>query len=221
MDTAAFERALPALWADFPRSDLPLDGRFAQILAEVPGLTKPNNLALLHLAAAHLPAAESYVEVGALRGTSLIAAMLDNERKDFVVIDDFSMRDASRLQLERNLRRFGLTGATIVEGDALDVLRGDALRARSVGVYYYDAGHTYEQQLEALRLVEPHLAPEALVIVDDSDWDAVARAVSDYLASQPNATSILHIAGKAAGSAAWWEGVHVLRWRAGGDGSER
>ena len=68
------------------------------------------------------------------------------------------MRDASRAQLETNVARFGLTGAKIIEGDAFEILRSDALKDRSVGVYYYDAAHTYEQQLDGLRLAEPHLA---------------------------------------------------------------
>jgi hypothetical protein len=179
-------------------------------------LTRANNLALLNLAARLVPPGESYVEVGSLRGTSLIAAMLDNEGTDFVAIDDFSMKGASRSQLEQNLASFGLAGATILEGDAFGVLRSDALSGRSVGVYYYDAAHTYEQQLEGLRFAETYLASEALLIVDDTDWDFVAQAVSDYLASQRNATSLVRLGGKDAGSPAWWEGVHVLAWS--GDG---
>ena len=213
MNTKAFLRALPTLWSDFPRSELPLDSRFAEIVEQVPGLTKPNNLALLHLAASHLAAGESYVEVGSFGGTSLIAAMLDNNG-DFVAIDDLSMRDASRAQLETNVARFGLTGAKIIEGDAFEILRSDALKDRSVGVYYYDAAHTYEQQLDGLRLAEPHLATEALLIVDDTDWDFVGRAVADYLQMQPKAESLVEIGGKDTGAPAWWEGVHVLRWLA-------
>ena len=212
MDTRAFAAALPSLWDDFPNSELPCDGRFRELLEQVPGLTKPNNLALLNLAASHLPAGESYVEVGSFRGTSLIAAMLDNDGKDFVAIDDFSMGDASREQLDRNLARFGIAGAAIVEGDAFELLRSDALNGRSVGVYYYDAAHTYEQQLEGLRLAEPYLADEALLIVDDTDWDFVARAVADYLRSQPKAEALVEIGGKDTGAPAWWEGVRVLGW---------
>jgi predicted O-methyltransferase YrrM len=212
VDTRAFAAAVPSLWEDFPNSDLPRDERFSQILEEVPGLTKPNNLALLNLAASQLPAHESYVEVGTFRGSSLIAAMLGNDGKDFVAIDDFSMRDASRQQLERNLARFGLTGAAILEGDAFATLRSDALNGRSAGVYYYDAAHTYEQQLDGLRLAEPWLADEALLIVDDTDWDFVARAVDDYLRDQPKAEVLVEIGGKDTGAPAWWEGVRVLRW---------
>jgi predicted O-methyltransferase YrrM len=216
VDAAAFVDAVPSLFDRFPESERPRDDRFQQVLDQVPGLARANNLALLNLAASHLGPAESYVEVGTYRGTSLIAAMLDNEGKDFVAIDDFSMRDASRSQLEQNLARFDRAGAEIVEGDAFTILRGDALAGRSVGVYYYDAAHTYEQQLDGLRLAEPHLADEALLIVDDTDWDFVQQAVDDYLREQPQAKQLLAVGGKDAGSPAWWEGVRVLGWFGGG-----
>jgi protein O-GlcNAc transferase len=200
------------LWADFPRSELPRDPRFREVADRVPGLTRANNLALLNLAASHLAADELYVEIGSFRGTSLIAAMLGNKDKDFVAIDDFSMRDASRTQLERNLEEFDLTDATILEGDAFELLKGDALDRGRVGVYYYDAAHTYEQQLEGLRLAEPYLAQRALLIVDDTDWDFVARATRDYLASEERARLLVEVHGKDSGQPAWWEGVQVLAW---------
>jgi len=93
-------------------------------------------------------------------------------------------------------------------------LRSDALSGRTIGVYYYDAAHTYEQQLDGLRLVEPYLATEALLVVDDSDWSFVAKAIDDYLAGQSRASSLIQIDGKDKGSPAWWEGVHLLAWRA-------
>ncbi len=214
MDTRAFAAGLPALWDDFPRSELPRDSRFADVLAEVPGLTKPNNLALLYFAASCLPLRQIYIQVRSFPGTRLNATELHNEHKDVVAIDDFSMGDASREQLEQNLERFDIKGVEILEGDAFEILRSDALRGRSVGVFYYDAAHTYEQQLDGLRLAEPSPAEEALLIVDDTDWDFVEKAVDDYLASQPKARPLLQVGGKDTGAPAWWEGVRVLGWSA-------
>jgi protein O-GlcNAc transferase len=213
LDADRFVGALPSLWDDFPDSETPRDRRFAELLETVPGLTRANNLALLNLAAAQVPPDEAYVEVGSLRGTSLIAAMLGNAGKRFVAIDDFSMRDASRTELDRNLERFAVGPATIIEGDAFEILRdGSDLPRGSVGVYYYDAAHTYEQQLDGLRLAEPYLAERALLIVDDTDWDFVAKATGDYLRAEPRARLLLEIPGKAAGHPAWWEGVQVMAW---------
>ena len=106
------------------------DRRFAPILADVGGLARENNLALLNLAASLLGDGESYVEVGSFKGLSLIAAMLGNAG-DFVGIDNFSLDDGNRALLEANLRRYGLAGHTILEGDAFALLR--ARRARRTG----------------------------------------------------------------------------------------
>ncbi len=185
---------------------------FEELLKAVPGLAKPNNLALLNVAARCLDDGESYVEVGTYRGTSLIAAMLGNDG-DFVAIDNWSLGEGSREQLETNLERYGLAGRpAIIEGDAFETLRAGALEDRRVGVYYYDNGHEYEQQLEGMRLVEPYLASPSLLIVDDTDWERVERAVDDYLAQQPRASGIFRADGEDRGHPEWWAGMRVLRW---------
>jgi predicted O-methyltransferase YrrM len=213
VDVEAFLRELPELFDDFPRSERPRDPRFAEVLDAVPGLAEPNNLALLNLAARHVSAGESYAEAGTFRGTSLISVLLGNDDLDAVAIDNFSFRDGTRAQLDRNLARFDLAKRpTVVEGDVFDVLRGDALVGKRIGVWYYDAGHEYEQQLDGLRLIEPYLADEALLIVDDSDWERVDRAIADYLASQPRAQEVLRLDGDDRGAKGWWKGVSVLRW---------
>lgn len=207
MDVERFERELPRLFERFPESPRPRDRRFEKVLEAVPGLAHENNLALLNLAAGLLGPGESYVEVGSFRGTSLVAAMLGNDG-EFVAIDDFSFDEATPEGLGAALERFGLEGGTILAGDAFGLLEKGALEGRSVGVYYYDAAHDYKSQLRGLRLVEPYLAREALLVVDDSDWDEVRRATADYLAGQPKAQLVFDIPG----SEGWWEGTQVLAW---------
>jgi len=185
--------------------------QFARLIDDVAGLAEPNNLALLNVAARCVGAGESYVEVGTYHGTSLIAAMLGNEDGDFVALDNWSFEDTSRAQLDANLASYGLR-ATMLEGDAFETLRSGALEGRSVGAYYYDNGHAYEQQLDGMRLIEPYLASPALVIVDDTDWERVAQAVADYLEQQPRATEIFRADGRGFDHPEWWDGMRVLRW---------
>jgi protein O-GlcNAc transferase len=213
MDPDRFAAELPRLFDDFPGSTEPRDPRFADVLEQVPGLATPNTLALLNLAAGSLEPGESYVEVGTYRGTSLISALLGNEG-DFVGIDNFTLGDGNREQLDANLARFGLDGrATVLEGDAFELVPGGALGDRRVGVWYYDAAHDYEHQLEGLRMVEPYLAPRALLIVDDSEWDDPGRATRDYLASQPRARLLFDLPGKEGGRPEWHAGMMVLAWQ--------
>jgi predicted O-methyltransferase YrrM len=214
VDADRFLEELPKLFDDFPSSEHPRDRRFAPVAEEVENLARENNLALLNLAASCLGPGESYVEVGVFHGASLIAAMLGNEDKHFVGIDTFGFRDATLEKVEANLARFGLTPTTILVGDAFELVPGGALGDTTIGVWYYDASHSYEAQLEGLRIAEPLLVPGALLVVDDTDWDDVARAMDDYVASQPRARRILALDGKDRGSPQWWEGMQILVWDA-------
>ena len=212
MDADRFLRELPQLFDSFPQSEHPLDRRFQPVADDVENLAKENNLALLNLAAACLERAEAYVEIGVYHGASLIAAMLGNEEKRFIGIDSFGFREATLEGVTANLAQFGLESPEILVGDAFELVPGGALEGVPVGVWYYDAAHSYEAQLEGLRIAEPLLVPGALVIVDDTDWDDVARAMDDYVAEQPRARRILTLDGKSRGAPQWWEGMQILVW---------
>lgn len=212
MNAARLLEELPALFEDFPASEHPRDRRFAPIAEEIENLARENNFALLNLAASCLDSGEAYVEVGVFHGASLISAMLGNESRRFVGIDSFDFRDASLETVEQNLERFGLPRPELLVGDVFELVRGGELDGLSVGAWYYDALHTYEAQLDGLRIAELFLAPGALLIVDDTDWEQVSRAMDDYLAAQPSARRILTIEGKERGYPHWWEGMQVLEW---------
>jgi precorrin-6B methylase 2 len=192
-----------------------LDGAaYRDVLEAIPGLAAENNLALVNLAASCLDDGESYVEVGTLRGTSLVAAMRGNEDEDFVAIDRWSMEGGGRAVVEENLRRFGLPEARFFEGDVFELLRNGALDGVRAGALYWDGPHGYDEQLDGLRLVERVLAERALVIVDDTDWERVANAVRDYLAEQPRTRLVFEAKGEDHGHPEWWQGVQVLAWQA-------
>lgn len=223
MDVARFAAELPGLFDDFPGSELPSERRFRDVIEGIPHLATENVLTLINLAGSLLGPGESYVEVGTFYGASLIAAMRGNDG-DFVGVDSFMFRvasvrgrelpPASRDGLEESLRRFGAEDATILEGDAFELVEGGALGDRRVGAYYWDGPHDYDGQLRGLRAIEPWLADEALVIVDDMEWENVNRATTDYSAEQPKARLLFDIPGEAGGLPHWWDGVAVLGWRA-------
>jgi protein O-GlcNAc transferase len=223
VDADRFAAELPGLFDDYPRSETPRGRRFDDVIEGIPNLATENVLALLNLAASQLGPGESYVEVGSFYGASLIGAMRDNDG-DFVAIDRFSfdvpevrgrpLPKASRAGLEASLARFGAGSASILEGDAFELIEGGALGDRRVGVYYWDGPHDYEGQLRGMRAVEPWLAHDALIVVDDYDWDAVAEATHDYVAAEPRAELLVEIGGEAVGQAWWWDGVAVVGRRA-------
>jgi predicted O-methyltransferase YrrM len=212
VDADRFLRELPGLFEDFPRSEHPRDRRLQSVAESVRNLATENTLALLNHAASLLGPGEAYVEVGVYHGASLIASMLGNEDKRFIGIDNFGFRDATLQGVEANLERFGLPRPEILVGDAFELVASEAIEEGTVGVWYYDAAHDFESQVRGLRVAEPLLTPGALMIVDDTDWERVARAMDAYLEEQPRATRILTIDGKSRGQPQWWEGMQVLRW---------
>jgi predicted O-methyltransferase YrrM len=214
LDPDRFLTELPRLFDDYPRSEHPRDRGFQPIADEVENLARENNLALLNLAASCLGQDEAYVEVGVYHGASLIAAMLHNDDKRFVGIDALRFSGTSLDKIEANLARFGLDVPEIVVGDAFELVPGGALGDTRIGVWYYDAAHSFEAQVDGLRIAEPHLVPGALLIVDDTDWEDVERALDAYLAEQPRARRVLTIDGKRRGAPQWWEGMQVLVWDA-------
>jgi predicted O-methyltransferase YrrM len=211
VDADRFLGELPGLFDDFPRSEHPRDRRFARVL-EVENLASENVLALLNLAASCLGPDEAYVEVGVFHGASLIAAMLGNEERRFVAVDSFVLGDGSPEHVEANLERFGLPRPELLVGDAFELVRQGGLDGIHVGVWYYDAAHDYGSQVEGLGMAEALLVPGALLIVDDTDWTDVERALDDYVAGQPRARRLLTIEGKERGFPQWWEGMQVLVW---------
>ena len=138
--------------------------------------------------------------------------MVGNDDGDFVAIDNFAMR-----ALAQRSRRTSHGSRSSSRRSSRATRSRSSPRAgsgKTVAVYYYDDGHTYEKQLDGLRMIEPWLADRALLIVDDTDWNDVERATRDYLEQQPRARLLVWIPGKDNGYPAWWEGVKVLAWEA-------
>ncbi|MGN6378452.1 MAG: class I SAM-dependent methyltransferase [Gaiellales bacterium] len=213
MDTGRFLNELPRLFAEFPRSPEPLDRALQPVQETVEGLSAENNLALIGLAARLLPAGERYAEAGTYHGRTVISAALNGA--EAIAIDNFSLDQGGREPLEANLRRFGVADRVrIVEGDTVEQL--EAAELPPLGVFYYDADHSTEGTFAALQAVRRHLAPGALVIMDNAEWADVRAGRDRFLDANPDVSVLLSIAGREGGQPWWWDGVDVLAWPGGG-----
>jgi predicted O-methyltransferase YrrM len=212
MEVERLLRELPGLFADFPRSETPLDRRLQPLCQAVEGLSEENNLALLALAAGCLEDGECYLEAGSYRGRSLIAAALGGARTA-IGIDNFSFDDSDPAGLAANVERFGVGDQVrVVDGDTVAVL-GEG-RLPPVGVFFYDADHSTEATRAALDAVRPLLASPALIVVDDAEWPRVRTATDAFVDANPQAELRLRIAGRADGRPWWWDGMDLVAWTA-------
>jgi len=214
MDLEAFRAALPGLFAGDLRADHPVDRRFRDVVADVPGMATENKLAMLNLAAAHLGPGEAYLEVGSFKGLSLIGAMLGNQGRRFYAIENFLEfnldAEATRSELLANLARWvGPQQARLLEGDCFDLLRRRGGPLEPVGAYFYDGAHGRLPHYLALGLAEPWLATRALVVIDDASWPMVRRATDRYLAAHPGYRLLFDLPAEREEDPRWWNGVRV------------
>ncbi len=210
MDVDRLLRELPGLFADFPRSETPLDRGLQPLCEGVEGLSEENNLALLALAAGCLDGGECYVEAGSYRGRSLIAAALGGAEAA-IGIDNFSFDDSDPAGLVANVERFGVGDRVrVIHGDTVAVLREQGLPP--IGVFFYDADHSTAATRAALDAVRPLLAASALIVVDDAEWPKVRVATDAFVEANPDASLRLRIAGRADGQPWWWDGMDLVAW---------
>jgi hypothetical protein len=176
-------------------------------------MASENKLMLLNLAARHVSAGEVYVEVGCWRGLSLAGAAADNATKIYAC-DDFSMRPDDRDALAQTLHRHTAPGQVqFYEGDFREFLKLAPWRPRKVGGYFYDGGHSFNDHFEALELIQPWLADDALVIVDDTNDFPVRAANGLFSRCLPNLELVWDIRTGRPRAPTWWNGVQVFRYR--------
>ncbi|HYQ03657.1 MAG TPA: class I SAM-dependent methyltransferase [Polyangiaceae bacterium] len=181
-----------------------------------------NKLKLLNFACSLLSPDEYYLEIGTWKGATLVGALYKNECRA-IAIDNFSQFAGSRAALESNLQSFGVRGSVkVIEGDAFQVAARGDLAPKSVGVYFYDGGHTYSDQYKALRLFEPFLKDDAIVVVDDTTMGQVFRANKDFVRLHSDRWSLLFdIPSPTPKEPLWWNGLQIFRFTRRGSESKR
>lgn len=239
---AAFEAAFPPSTRDHPtrRYALRLNVTIKRVhlkydffdpLRNVEGMISVKKQRLLHLAYAHLPPDEAYLEIGTWQGKSLIAAMRGNPPRKTFACDNFSEWQRSKGQscqpgvaLRRNLQRYGLSRSVIFYEEPLHDICTEEKLPCPLGAYFYDGAHDEHSQYAAIKLIEPFLAEEALVIIDDwrfaGDSQSYAKAgTARALAESVREWRLLYeLPSRYNGDRAmWWNGLAVFACSRRGD----
>lgn len=216
MDAEGFVAELDGLF-DGPLADgVPKDPRFVAVAGKVAGFTTPAELAVLNLAVRRLPEGEAYLEVGTFKGRSLAGTLLDAPDRAYVAVENFQefgmLAAESRAELQSVLDDASRT-VTLHDGDCFKVLARAGSVPDPVGVYFYDGAHTGIAHYLALGVVEPLLADEAVVLVDDATWPMVAAATRRYVARHPGWTVLRDIRAEKDHDERWANGMLVLSYR--------
>lgn len=131
-----------------------------------------------------------YLEVGVFQGLSLLSVAIEHPDFPCFGIDNFSILDPEGKNLgivQDRTRRLNATNATLINMDFEAALEGlpALVGGRKVGVFLIDGAHDYRSQLMGLLLIKPHLADNAVIIVDDANYPDVRQSTRDFLVSHP------------------------------------
>jgi hypothetical protein len=80
-------------------------------------------------------------------------------------------------------------------------------------VYFYDGPHDFDDQFVALQAMLPHLAQDAVVIVDDTNWRHVRAANRLVVRHAPGFELVHDLRTPSAFAPTWWNGLQLYRWR--------
>ena len=143
---------------------------------------------------------KKYVEIGIFRGVLL--SKVAEVAKSAIGIDNFSQFDdgtnkaAVLARITKN--------CTILEGDCFD---GAILsQIKGVDVIFYDAGHSYDDTMNAFRHYYTKLKKGGIFILDDWNMPHIERAANDF-GVEP---ILQHLTEKNA-SDDWWNGIAVFK----------
>ncbi len=192
------------------------------------GLSGEMLVGMLQRFAAMLPAsgAQCYCEVGVFQGLTLLSTAHANPAVQCFGIDNFSQFDSDGTN-ERLIRSrtgsLGIRNARLVNADFEDALANanEWLDGHRIGVYFVDGPHDYRSQIVCLLAAKRLLAPGAVIVVDDSNYEHVRRANADFLGSHDDfallfeAYTPCHPANmsehdRARAMRGWWNGVNVM-----------
>ncbi len=216
----AFLERCRAQWPDFDdprrlaRSTHPADRSLAHHIGVNPGMATENKLRLLNCAVASLDSGEVYVEVGCYKGASLVGAAAFNPGAHIFACDNFSQFDGAADALRRTLDARTAPGqVTFLDMDFREFLAAAPWRPARIGAYFYDGGHSFRDQYDGLALALPHLADDALLIIDDTNKRAARSANLLVARALPSFELILDLRTPRNHSPTWWNGVQVFRYR--------
>lgn len=195
--------------------------------AALGGFSGEQLVTALCLLAGRLSVADAcYLEIGVFQGLTLLSVAAANPELPCFGIDDFSQFDRggrNRGIVESRRAALGLSNAAVIDLDyekALDGLPAH-VGGRKVGVLFVDGPHDYRSQLLSIVLALPHLAPDAVIVVDDCNYAHVRQANRDFLVAFPEFRLLFEAYTprhpmnmtpdeEARARRGWWNGVNVL-----------
>ncbi len=167
-----------------------------------------------------------YLEIGVYQGLTLLSNAVQYPDFPCFGIDNFSLLDPRGENLDivkKRMSRLKVKNAVLINEDFEDAFAhlDDTLKGRKIAVYFVDGAHNYRSQFMGLVLAMPFLHENAVILIDDANFQFVRQSTRDFLIAFPDFKMIFesyspaHPANMAPDVLAEWEeswlnGINIL-----------
>lgn len=128
-----------------------------------------------------IPISGSYLEIGVFKGSTAISALYQNQRSA-ILVDNWSEFGGPKKTALKNLTRHCPTAVLKIVDQPFDVFC-KVSTGEKIAVYFYDGGHSFEEQRMAVKFIDNLNFDKLILIVDDFCWETVQKATSDSIGS--------------------------------------
>lgn len=184
---------------------------------DIEGLTSPRVQSLLNYLGKQ---SKVYLEVGAGLGATAAAALSGNTYENVYVVDNwkeniqpaeanFTLSDNTKESFLENIDIYvGKNKVTIFEEDLFNV---DVAKIKDVDLFFYDGPHERELVAKAVQHYAPCLAPGAILVFDDANWDdTILGANEGILKSGLQPVFERKVINQTESSRDWWNGLYLI-----------
>ncbi len=176
-----------------------------KILSEIDNMSSIAVGFIINQIAKKLGRNDIYLNIGIFRGFSLLAGILNTECKVYG-IDNFShnyhfgnklLKPEDDSQENLKSKEYFLSYFNKHKSEnkhkffEIDYKKFFSNFNEYINFYYYDADHSYENQLENLEIANQFLKKNSIILVDDYNEEPVERATLDFISKNSNKFKIL------------------------------
>ena len=130
-----------------------------------------------------------FVNVGVWHGFSFLAGIKNNPDKRCIGVDNFSQFGGPREEFCERFNKYKSTNHHFYDIDYKEYFAN--LHTGEIGFYIYDGDHDYENQMNGLRIAEPFLSENCVILIDDTNSDEPRQATLDFVAKRSPRYQIL------------------------------
>lgn len=167
-----------------------------------------------------------YLEVGVYQGLTLLSTALACPKVKCYGVDNFAQFDPKKENygiVKERQNKLGINNIEIINKDYEDALEqlDKYIGERKIAVYFIDGPHDYRSQLMCLELALPYLHSNAVIIIDDCNYQHVRQANRDFLVTHPEYKLLFESYTKShpnhmtddeniQARKGWWNGINIL-----------